>query len=164
MIPSWLTAPLCVPVAPKGSGFGFLVSSAQRNDASAESLPCAFPIPPSNRVLKQSASFVLTSLRSSTYPRGYASGSSLAAVLLDGLFELPVSAVCEYGRSSLTHLFVPEHSQRSLAENPVGAGKTHDQCEQHREEEADPKHLWVDAPREVEYIPNQGPCQDASKG
>ena len=40
-------------------------------------------------------------------------------------------------------LLVPEHSQRSLAENPVGAGKPHDQREQHREEEADPKHLWV---------------------
>ena len=40
-------------------------------------------------------------------------------------------------------LLVPEHCQWSLAENPVGAGKTHDQCEQHREEEADPKHLWV---------------------
>jgi hypothetical protein len=40
-------------------------------------------------MLKKSASFVLASFRSSTYPRGYASGSSLAAALLDSLFEHP---------------------------------------------------------------------------
>jgi hypothetical protein len=40
-------------------------------------------------MLKQPASIVLTSFRSSTYPRGYASGPSLAAALLDGLFEHP---------------------------------------------------------------------------
>ena len=40
-------------------------------------------------MLKQPASGVLTSFKSSTYPRGYASGSSLAAALLDGLFEHP---------------------------------------------------------------------------
>jgi hypothetical protein len=40
-------------------------------------------------MLKKVASFVLASFRSSTYPRGYASGSSLAAALLDGLFEHP---------------------------------------------------------------------------
>jgi hypothetical protein len=44
----------------------------------------------SSRMLKKSASGVFASLRSSTYPRGYASGSSLAAALLDGLFEHPV--------------------------------------------------------------------------
>ena len=38
-------------------------------------------------MLKKSASIVLTSFRSSTYPGGYASGPSLAAALLDGLFE-----------------------------------------------------------------------------
>ena len=42
-----------------------------------------------SRMLKKSASFVLASFRPSTYPRGYASGSSLAAALLDGLFEHP---------------------------------------------------------------------------
>jgi hypothetical protein len=40
-------------------------------------------------MLKKSASSVLASFRSSTYPRGYASGPSLAAALLDGLFEHP---------------------------------------------------------------------------
>ena len=69
----------------------------------------------SSRMLKKSASGVLASLRSSTgtrpphhsaartdlvllirrtvRPRGYASGSSLAAALLDGLFEHPVGGV-----------------------------------------------------------------------
>jgi hypothetical protein len=36
-----------------------------------------------------SASFVLGSLKSSTYPSGYASGFNSPAVLLDGLFEHP---------------------------------------------------------------------------
>jgi len=43
----------------------------------------------SSRRLKKSASGVLTSKASSTYPRGYASGPSLAAALLDSLFEQP---------------------------------------------------------------------------
>jgi len=40
-------------------------------------------------MLKTSASGVLASFRPSTYPRGYASGPSLAAALLDELFEHP---------------------------------------------------------------------------
>jgi hypothetical protein len=40
-------------------------------------------------MLKKSASVVLASFRSSTYPRVYVSGSPLAAALLDGLFEHP---------------------------------------------------------------------------
>jgi hypothetical protein len=40
-------------------------------------------------MLKKSASSVLASFRPSTYPRGYASGPSLAAALLDSLFEHP---------------------------------------------------------------------------
>jgi hypothetical protein len=40
-------------------------------------------------MLKKPASGVLASFRSSTYPRGYASGPSLAAALLNGLFEHP---------------------------------------------------------------------------
>jgi type II secretory pathway pseudopilin PulG len=50
-------------------------------------------------MLKKSASFVLASFRSSTYPRGYASGSSLAAALLNGLFEPPAGVIC--GLSSI---------------------------------------------------------------
>ena len=38
-------------------------------------------------MLKKSASFVLGSSKSSTYPRGYASGFDSPAALLDGLFE-----------------------------------------------------------------------------
>ena len=39
------------------------------------------------------ASGVLASFRPSTYPRGYASGPSLAAALLSGHFEQPASQV-----------------------------------------------------------------------
>jgi hypothetical protein len=38
---------------------------------------------------KKPASFVLGSSKSSTYPRGYASGFNSPAALLDGLFEHP---------------------------------------------------------------------------
>jgi hypothetical protein len=38
-------------------------------------------------MLKKSASFVLGSLKSSTYPRGYASGFNSPAALLDEIFE-----------------------------------------------------------------------------
>ena len=44
-----------------------------------------------SRLLKKSASFVLASFRSSTYPRGYASRSALAAALLDGLLGQPAA-------------------------------------------------------------------------
>jgi hypothetical protein len=47
-----------------------------------------------SRMLKVSASFVLASFRSSTYPRGYASGPSLAAAALDGHFEHPAIRFC----------------------------------------------------------------------
>jgi hypothetical protein len=49
-----------------------------------------------SRMLKKSASFVLSSSKSSTYPRGYASGFDSPAALLDGLFEYPagVSSSC----------------------------------------------------------------------
>ena len=40
-------------------------------------------------MLKQSASFVLDLSKSSTYPRGYASGFDSPAALLDELFEHP---------------------------------------------------------------------------
>jgi hypothetical protein len=40
-------------------------------------------------MLKKPASFVLGSSKSSTYPRGYASGFDSPAALLDGLFEHP---------------------------------------------------------------------------
>jgi hypothetical protein len=38
-------------------------------------------------MLKKPASFVLGSSKSSTYPRGYASGFDSPAALLDGIFE-----------------------------------------------------------------------------
>jgi hypothetical protein len=40
-------------------------------------------------MLKKPASVVLASFRPSTYPRGYGLGPSLAAALLDSLFEHP---------------------------------------------------------------------------
>ena len=40
-------------------------------------------------MLKEAASFVLGSSKSSTYPRGYASGFDSPAALLDGSFEHP---------------------------------------------------------------------------
>jgi hypothetical protein len=40
-------------------------------------------------MLKKPASIVLGSSKSSTYPRGYASGFDSSAALLDGLFEHP---------------------------------------------------------------------------
>jgi hypothetical protein len=40
-------------------------------------------------MLKKPTSIVLASFRPSTYPRGYAFEPSLAAALLDGLFEQP---------------------------------------------------------------------------
>jgi hypothetical protein len=46
-------------------------------------------------MLKKSASFVLGSSESSTYPRGYASGFDSPAAALDGLFEHPVIRSCE---------------------------------------------------------------------
>jgi hypothetical protein len=46
----------------------------------------------SNRMLKKSASFVLASLRGSTY-RSVRLASSLAAALLNGLFEHPANVL-----------------------------------------------------------------------
>jgi hypothetical protein len=40
-------------------------------------------------MLKQISNFVLGSLASSTYPRGYASGAASPAALLEDLFEHP---------------------------------------------------------------------------
>ena len=48
MNPSWLTAPSCVPVVPKGSGFAFPVSCDRKNAASAEFSTCDFPTRPSD--------------------------------------------------------------------------------------------------------------------
>jgi len=45
-------------------------------------------------MLKKAASFVLGSSKSSTYPRGYASGFDSPAALLDGHFEHPASRSC----------------------------------------------------------------------
>jgi hypothetical protein len=42
------------------------------------------------RMLKKAASCVLSSSKSSTYPRGYASGFDSPAAWLDSLFEHPL--------------------------------------------------------------------------
>ena len=44
-------------------------------------------------MLKKSASFVLDSSKSSTYPRGYASGFDSPAALLNGFFEHPAGVL-----------------------------------------------------------------------
>ena len=54
-------------------------------------------------------------------------------------------------------LLVPEHGQRPLAENPVGARKTHNQRQHHREQEANAKYPWVYAPGKIEHIPQHSP-------
>jgi len=57
-------------------------------------------------MLKKSASGVLSSSKSSTYPRGYASGFDSPAALLDGLFEHPVWVFLSYAyvQTIETHL------------------------------------------------------------
>jgi hypothetical protein len=49
-----------------------------------------------NRMLKKFASGVLSSSKSSTYPRGYASGFDSPAALLDDLFEHPAAIYSRY--------------------------------------------------------------------
>jgi len=53
-------------------------------------------------MLKTPASGVLSSSKSSTYPRGYASGFDSPAALLDGRFEHPaqIFLMCNTGRPS----------------------------------------------------------------
>ena len=62
-----------------------------KSDHCSASLASASTVPNNctSRMLKKSASFVLASFGHSTYPRGYASGSSFATALLGGLFEHP---------------------------------------------------------------------------
>jgi hypothetical protein len=59
-------------------------------------------------MLKQAASSVLASFRPSTYPRGYAFGPSLAAALLDGLFERPAKIKNDSVFMSSSYLLVRE--------------------------------------------------------
>ncbi len=53
-------------------------------------------------MLKKTASFVLGSSKSSTYPRGYASGFDSPAALLDSLFEHPAYSNSAFHFSCLT--------------------------------------------------------------
>ena len=71
-------------------------------------------------MLKKPASVVLASFRPSTYPRGYASGSSLAAALLNGLFEPPTGVIC--GLSSIGAEFSALSPQP--CHSPFAAGGT----------------------------------------
>jgi hypothetical protein len=74
-----------------------------------------------SRKLKKSASGVLASFRSSTYPRGYASGSSLAAALPDSLFEHPawvvllISQKCKPSKCCSPEMVFPYPAKPSLA-------------------------------------------------
>jgi hypothetical protein len=51
--------------------------------------PASASLLSASEMLKKSASGVLSSSKSSTYPRGYASGFDSPAALLDELFEHP---------------------------------------------------------------------------
>jgi hypothetical protein len=53
-------------------------------------------------MLKKPASFVLGSSKSSTHPRGYASGFDSPAALLGGLFEHPVIFQVHVSHTSAT--------------------------------------------------------------
>jgi hypothetical protein len=55
-------------------------------------------------MLKQPASFVLDSLKSSTYPREYASGFNSPAALLDSLFKHPAEAFSPCSRHTIKAL------------------------------------------------------------
>src|SRR6185295_6945189 len=62
-----------------------------------------------SRMLKKSASFVLGSSKSSTYPRGYASGFDSPAALLNELFEHP--AECHKKTELLRKLLMGKTTQ-----------------------------------------------------
>ena len=62
-----------------------------------------------NRMLKQSASFVLASLRGSTY-RSVRLTSSLVAALLDDLFEHPASCSPVVSHARTIEVFACQHS------------------------------------------------------
>jgi hypothetical protein len=64
-------------------------------------------------MLKKSSSFVLGSSKSSTYPRGYASGFDSLAALLDELFEHPAD------RQALLPYVL---SQQRVAQKPSCSG------------------------------------------
>ena len=85
------------------------------------------------KMLKKTVSKAADESKLEAYPQGYVEDFDESRTKLAGFFSILL----------IVYLLVPEYRQRSLAKNPVGAGKPHDQCEQHREEEADPKHLWV---------------------
>jgi hypothetical protein len=74
-------------------------------------------------MLKKSANFVLDSPKSSTYPRGYASGFDSPAALLDGHFEHPadysstiaphiISAACHAKTEFPRRLLEGTHQER----------------------------------------------------
>jgi hypothetical protein len=60
---------------------------------------------PTSSMLKKTASIVLASLRGSTY-RSVRLASSLAAALLDGLFEHPVLLERQFHMNALSRRFV----------------------------------------------------------
>ncbi len=66
-------------------------------------------------MLKTSASFVLDSSKSSTYPRGYASGFNLPAALLDGRFEhSAIYNTCWAVSAEMTDINSAEHIHSAL--------------------------------------------------
>jgi hypothetical protein len=55
-------------------------------------------------MLKTASSFVLGSSKSSTYPRGYASGFDSPVAMLEGRFEHPARLIFEDGPYVLSHM------------------------------------------------------------
>jgi len=72
-------------------------------------LGCWIGSPRSNRMLKMSASFVLASLRGSTY-RSVRLASSLAAAALDGHFEHPAWVFCSCHRRTTLEVLLCRNS------------------------------------------------------
>jgi hypothetical protein len=71
------------------------VHAIETNSQNSAERPSASRLSASG-MLKKSASGVLSSSKSSTYPRGYASGFDSPAALLDSLFEHPAMILCCY--------------------------------------------------------------------
>jgi hypothetical protein len=99
------------------------------------------------KMLKKIVSKAADESKLEAYAQGYVEDFDESRTKLAAFFSILPAA----------SLLVPKDSQRPLAENPVGARKTHDQRQQHREEEPDAKHLWVYAPGKIEHIPQHGP-------
>lgn len=58
---------------------------------------------------------------------------------------------------------VPENSQRTLAEQAIGAEKPHDQCEAHRQPQPDEQYLQMQHPGQFKNESKKRPGQGAGQ-